>query len=63
MNFATFIIAAIIVVAFVFAVKYSTKHGTCEDCGGGHCGGTCSHKIPFDKIRAELKAEKADIQC
>jgi hypothetical protein len=59
MNLSTLLIAALLIVLAVLAVRYTHKHGTCESCGGS-CDGHCGVKIPFDKIKAELDAEKKE---
>ena len=50
MNLASIIILALIIAAVVFAIRYTSKHGTCETCGldgKAHCGsgscGTCAY--------------------
>ncbi|MCH4038803.1 MAG: hypothetical protein PUC99_10965 [Eubacteriales bacterium] len=59
MNLASIIILALIIAAVVFAIRYTSKHGTCETCGldgKAHCGsgscGTCAYhdqEVQFDK--------------
>lgn len=59
MNLASIIIFALIIAAVVFAIRYTSKHGTCETCGldgKAHCGsgscGTCAYhdqEVQFDK--------------
>lgn len=59
MNLSTVIIAGIILVLVILAVRHTHRHGTCNLCEGG-CSGTCSlaAQIPFDKIHRELEEER-----
>lgn len=56
----TILIAGIVLVLFISAVRYTHKHGQCEICGDSGCSGHCNlaSKIPFDQIRKELDEEK-----
>lgn len=39
----TIIISAILIVAFIFALRFVRKKGTCAGCAEkSHCGGGCS---------------------
>ncbi len=44
MNLASLIILLAVAAAFIAAVRYTRKHGTCSGCstGSGGCGGSCS---------------------
>lgn len=44
MNLATILLAAVIAVAFLFAVRYCVKHGSrCSACSGCRgCSGQCA---------------------
>ena len=42
MNIASIFLLMWIAAAFVCAVRYTAKHGTCESCSGGCGGGGCA---------------------
>ncbi len=60
MNLSTAFVLAILIIAVVFAVRYTMKHGL-DDCGGNctSCHGSCDNiKKGLIQARKELEEEK-----
>ena len=59
MNAVSVIILAVIIVAVIFAIRYTVKHGTCDQKSMGECGGSCG-SCPYHEMemRAALKNKK-----
>ncbi len=47
MNLVSFLILALIAVAFIASVRYTKKHGTCSGCEGvcSGCAGGCTPEM------------------